>query len=112
MKKIILFAVLLAGSVALTHAQCTRTTSQAASTAQVVSNDNFKEVAPADLNAVVQAAVKALAGDTFNVKKIEFNEEKGLTKVTLTNKADATEKCVILDKDGKEVKADSASTGE
>jgi len=110
MKKIILFAILLAGGIAFANAQCATTKPQAVTTTQTVSNDNYKEVALTDLSEAVQTAIKNLAGDTFDVKKVELNEEKGLTKVTLASKADASEKCVILDKDGKEVKPEQNST--
>ena len=105
MKKIILFAILLAGGISFASAQST-TEPQTVATTQVVVTDGYKEVALTDLSEAVQAAVKNLAGDTFDVKKVEFNEEKGLTRVTLTSKADATEKVVILDKDGKDVTPD------
>jgi len=105
MKKIILFAILLGGGITFAGAQST-SEPQTVTTEQVVVTDGYKEVALKDLGEAVQTAVKNLAGDTFDVKKIELNEEKGLTRVTLTNKADATEKVAILDKDGKEVTPD------
>jgi hypothetical protein len=111
MKKIILFAILLVGGIAFTNAQCA-SKNQSVPTEQVVSAGDFKEVALTDLSDVIQASVKNLAGDTFDVKKVEFNAENELTKVTLVNKADASEKCVILDKDGKEVKPDEAPAEE
>jgi len=105
MKKIILFAILLAGGITFASAQST-SEPQTVATEQVAATDGYKEVALTDLSDVIQAAVKDLAGDTFDVKKVEFNEEKGLTRVTFTNKADASEKVTILDKDGKEVTPD------
>jgi len=106
MKKIIVFAVLLSGGISFANAQCPNATApQAVSTQQAVATGEFKEVALSNLSEAVQTAVKNLAGDTFNVKKLELNAAKELTKVTLASKADASEKVVILDKEGKEVKA-------
>lgn len=106
MKKIILFAILLVGGISFASAQCDSTKVQTTdSTEQVVSTDNYKEVALTDLSAVVQTAVTNLAGDTFDVKKVEFDADKEVTKVTLTKKDDQSEKVVILDKEGKDVTA-------
>ena len=108
MKKIILVAILFSGCLAFTNAQ-TASEPQTVSTEQVATaDDGFKEVTLTDLSAAVQNAVKTLAGDAFDVKKVELNADKGLTRVTLTNKSDATEKSVILDKDGKEVTPEPA----
>lgn len=111
MKKIILFAILSVGYVTFTNAQ-SATEPQTVSVEQVVASDDYKEVALADLCEAVQEAVKNLAGETFEVKKIEFNAENELTKVTFTNKEDASEKCVILDKEGSEVKTGEPSMQE
>jgi lipocalin len=47
--------------------------------------------------------VKNLAGEVYDVAKVEFDAEKELTKVTLANKEDKSEKVVVLNKEGKEV---------
>jgi len=111
MKKVILFAILLVGCVAFANAQCT-TKSQTSSTEQVVAAGDYKEVALTDLSDVIQKAVNTIAGDTFDIKKVEFNADAELTRVTFANKADASEKIVILDKAGNEVKPDAAPAGE
>jgi hypothetical protein len=100
MKKMIL-AILVTGCVAFAQAQFA-VELQTVSTEQITTND-YKEVALTDLSEVVQEAVKNLAGETFEVNKLEFNAEKELTRVTLLNKEDKSEKRVILDKEGQEV---------
>jgi hypothetical protein len=101
MKKVILFAALLTGCVAFANARFT--VSENTVTSELTIND-YKEVALADLSEVVQNAVKELAGDTYTVKKVEFDAEKELTRVTLAEKENGNEKTVILNKEGKEVK--------
>ena len=108
MKKIILVAILFSGCVAFTNAQTASEPQNAPKEQVAQADDGFKEVALTDLSAPVQDAVKALAGDAFDVKKVELNADKGLTKVTLSSKSDATVKLVLLDKDGKEVKPEAA----
>jgi len=109
MKKIILLAILFSGCVAFTNAQSANEPQTAPTEQTVTTDDGYKAVALTDLSAVIQDSVKNLAGDTFDVKKVELNADKALTRVTLTNKADATEKVVVLDKDGKEVKPEAAT---
>ena len=101
MKRIILCAALLVGCV--TFANAWTISSETVSTVQITDND-YKEVALADLSQVVQNAVKELAGEDYDVKKVEFNAEKEFTKVTFLKTEDNTEKVVILNKEGKEVK--------
>ena len=101
MKKVILCAALLTGCVAFANAWTI--SSETVSTVQVT-NDDYKEVVLADLSQVVQDAVKEIAGEVYDVKKVEFDAEKEFTKVTLLKKEDNTEKVVVLNKEGKEVK--------
>lgn len=103
MKKILLSAIILAGSATFANAQFS-VQPQTTPMVQVVAQDEFKEVDLKTLSGTIQQAVVALAGETFAVKKVEFNAEKELTRVTLTNKEDNSEKIVVLDKEGKEVK--------
>ena len=100
MKKVILFAALLVGCVAFANARVV-VTSDVVSTVEVTSGD-YKEVALADLSEVIQEAVKNHAGEIYDVKKVEYDAEKELTRVTLTKKDDNSEKSVILNKEGKE----------
>jgi len=105
MKKVILSAALLIGCVAFANAQAAVRISTDDATVTQVASDDYKEVQLADLSQVVQAAVKEIAGETYDVKKVEFNAEKELTKVTFVGKEDKdAEKVVVLDKEGKEVK--------
>lgn len=102
MKKMMISAILLMSCVAFTNAQSAPVLQDRA--AVVMNQDGYKEVALADLSEQLQSAVNALAGETSEIKKLESNEEKGFTRVTLVNKESKEEKTVILDKEGKEVK--------
>jgi len=105
MKKIILFAVFLIGCAAFTNAQVPAGVKITPISVEQVANDEYKEVKLADLSEVIKNAVKKLAGKTYDVKKVEFNEKKGLTKVIFVNKKDKNdEKTVVLNKEGKEEK--------
>ncbi|MCL1937302.1 MAG: hypothetical protein FWF52_02765 [Candidatus Azobacteroides sp.] len=108
MKKIVLSVILLAGCAAFANARSTDEPQTVVTEEQVALNDDYQEVALTDLNEVVQAAINDLAGDAFDVKKVEFNAGEGLTKVTLANKEDASETVAILDKEGKSVQQDDA----
>ena len=102
MEKIILSAILFIGCAAFAQAKLTLN-QHVIVNELIILQEEYKEVALTDLSEVIQEAVKNLAGDTFEVKKVEFNAEKELTRVTLTNKEDKSEKVSILDKEGKEV---------
>ncbi|MCL2132022.1 MAG: hypothetical protein FWH36_06180 [Lentimicrobiaceae bacterium] len=104
MKKVILFAALSIGCVAFANARVS-VNADNVSTVQVTNGD-YKEVALTDCPEVIQVAVKNLAGDVYDVKKVEFDAETELTKVAFVNKEDGTEKTVILDKEGKEKDAE------
>ena len=69
--------------------------------AQVV-EDTYKEVKAEDLNAKVQAALNTYK-ETSTVKKLEYNDAKKLTKVTLEDNSTKAEKVVTLDDEGKEM---------
>jgi len=100
MKKVILFAALTIGCVAFANARFTVSSEDAVSTVQVTNGD-YKEITMDDLSDVLKEAVKNLAGETYQVKKLEYDAEKDLTRVTLAQ--GDTEKVVILNKEGKEV---------
>jgi hypothetical protein len=102
MKKFTLSLILLAGFITFANAQVV-TETQIEADNQIITNDDFTEVALTDLSEVIQEAIKNLVGETYELKKVEFNEEKELTRVTLVSKEDEEEKCVILDKEGNEV---------
>lgn len=70
--------------------------------AQVV-QDTYKEVKAEELNAKVQEALKGYEA-TYTVKKLEYNESKKQTQVTLEDKSTKAEKVVLIDDEGKEVK--------
>ena len=105
MKKVILCAILLAGYVTFANARTTNF--ETVSTVQVTNGD-YKEVALTDLSEVVQEAVTNLAGDTYDIAKIEFDAAKEITKVTLSNKENGVTSVVYLNKEGKEVKESEA----
>ena len=101
MRKIILCVVLLTGYVAFANASV-KINAETVSAVQVTDGD-YKEVALADLSEVVQEAVKNLAGEVYDIVKVEINTEKELTKVTLRKKEIDETETVTLDKEGKKV---------
>lgn len=106
MKKLIFAAILLTGTVAFANAQ-TPQSAPAPATEQVAPEAGYQTIAPAALSEAVQNAIKTIAADALDVKSVEFNAAKELTKVTLIDKADQSEKVVILDKEGNQ-SADAA----
>lgn len=64
---------------------------------------DYKEVTAEALTEKVQAAVKTYA-EAYIVKKLEYNEGEGLTRVTLEDKGTKAEKVIILDGEGQEKK--------
>ena len=65
--------------------------------------DEYVTVKMENLPELIQSAIKTLAGDTFDIQLLEYNQTKEYTRVTLINKTDKTTKVFILDKEGKEV---------
>lgn len=102
MKKMILCLAVLAGGFTAAVANDLVVLSTVNSEV-VVGNEEFEAIEFKDLSETVQKAIVTLAGDTYDVKKLEFEKTKELTRVTLQEKGTETEKLVVLDKDGKEV---------
>jgi hypothetical protein len=105
MKKVILTFALIAGMTAMTHIRTLHATTRIQQQVTVQDENGFKEVKLEELNAAVQEAVKALLIDN-ELKLLKHNAEKGLTKVLLISKQDQSEKKVLLNAEGKEVKKD------
>lgn len=99
MKKVILALVIATGSFAFANAQGEAPV--ATQTETVAAQEGYKTVSVGDLSPVVQEAIKTIAGDTCEVKTVEFDAAKELTKVTFVVKADNSEKVVVLNKEGK-----------
>ena len=102
MKKMILCLAVLAGGFTAAVANDLVVLSTVNSEV-VVGNEEFEAIEFKDLSETVQKAIVTLAGDTYEVKKLEFEKTKEQTRVTLQEKGTETEKVVVLDKDGKEV---------
>jgi ABC-type glycerol-3-phosphate transport system substrate-binding protein len=105
MKKVILLVALITGTIAAANAATaletnTKVTIETATT----DNDGYKEVKLDELSQVVQASIKALAGETYVISKVEYSAELELVRATLTSKEDQQVKVVLIDKNGKEVK--------
>lgn len=69
----------------------------------VQQNDEWKAVNVADLSASVQEVIKSQA-ETYDVKAVLYNATTKQAKVTFVAKADKSEKVVVYDEAGKEVK--------
>lgn len=105
MKKVILTFALIAGMTAMTHTRTLHAATRIQQQVTVQDENGFKEVKLEELNDAVQEAVKALLIDN-ELKLLKHNAEKGLTKVLLISKQDQSEKKVLLNAEGKEVKKD------
>lgn len=102
MKKMILCLAVLAGGFTAVVANDLVVLS-AVNNVVVAGNEEFQAIEFKDLNETVQKAIVTLAGDAYDVKKLEFDKTKELTRVTLQEKGTETQKVVVLDKEGKEV---------
>lgn len=104
MKKALLTLVILAGGLAVTSAK-TQGNSNISSDYQflIYQQDEYREVSMSDLSEMIQSAIKVLAGEEYNITKLEVCDAKSTTRVTLTQKSDGKVVVFILDKDGKVV---------
>ena len=103
MKKLILTVAIFAGAYTTSVAYAA-INQNATSTIAVVSQEEWKEVKLEELSETIQKAVKDFAGELYNIAKLEFNEAAEQIRLTLNSKEDNSQKIVILDKEGKEVK--------
>lgn len=99
MKKVFLAIALTMGTFGFVSAQ---TAENPAPQTETTAQEGYKVVSLGDLNQTVQNAIKAIAGDAYDIKTIEFDAAKELTRVTFVSKADKSEKVVVLNKDGQE----------
>ena len=99
MKKVILTIVLAVATFGFVNAQ---TVENPAPQTETTKQEGYKVVSLGDLNQKVQSAINAIAGDVYDIKTIEFDAAKGLTKVTFIAKADKSEKVVVLNSEGQE----------
>jgi hypothetical protein len=106
MKRIILSIAISMGVFTFVNAQTTpkeQVNAQTTETAAIqAANDGYKDVQIETLNEKLQTAIKENY-KTFTVKNLAYNVEKKLTKVTFVT-PEGTQKIVILNEDGKEVK--------
>ncbi|MDR1171729.1 MAG: hypothetical protein LBL24_04670 [Bacteroidales bacterium] len=102
MKAVVLSVAMLMGTMICANANAAKDAVSRSSEVVAV-QDDFVDVKIESLNAKVQEAVRGFE-DTCTVKSLAYNIGKKQTKVTLVVKADNTEKTVILDDEGKEVK--------
>lgn len=105
MKKLVLSVALFTCMGSFAIAQSNDSIPQAEKTLLIAEavQDDYKEVSLGDLNENVQTAVKAFE-EAYEVKKLENDATLKQTRVTLEDKASKSEKVVILDDEGKEVK--------
>ncbi|NDV58433.1 hypothetical protein [Bacteroides sp. 519] len=101
MKKLLVAVVVFMGMGTAAFAQSADAV-QKQEVVTLVTEDAFKEVKAEDLNEKVQATL-ATYNEAYTVKKLEYNEEKKITRVTLEAKENQTEKVVSLNEEGKEV---------
>ena len=99
MKKVFLAIALTIGTFGFVNAQ---TVENPAPQTETTQQEGYKVVSLGDLNQKVQDAIKAIAGDAYDIITIEFDAAKELTRVTFVSKADQSEKVVVLNSEGQE----------
>lgn len=102
MKKLLVAVTVFLSIGTVAFAQSTDAVDKQEVVAQIT-EDVFKEVKAEELNEKVQATL-ATYDEAYTVKKLEYNDEKKITRVTLEEKANQAVKVVTLDDEGKEVK--------
>jgi len=106
MKKMMLLVALMIGASIFVNANTLQDQDPTAiteKTTAVMEDEGYAVVKMDALNAKVKETIQNYSND-FTVKALSYNSDKKLTKVTLVSKADNSEKVVILDNEGKEVK--------
>ncbi|MDR2920654.1 MAG: hypothetical protein LBV72_14980 [Tannerella sp.] len=104
MKKVFLSVAILASTCFFVSATGVFAPANVTEIAIMINQDgDFTEVKLESLNENVQKAIGAYT-EECTVKEIGYNAEKKLTKVVFASKDDQSEKVVILDDEGKEVK--------
>ena len=104
MKRIIATLVIMGGIFATSYAANLMTSQTLDNNNSITAvQDEYVTVKMENLPELIQSAIKTLAGDTFDIQLLEYNQTKEYTRVTLINKTDKTTKVFILDKEGKEV---------
>ena len=105
MKKVILLVALITGTIAAANAETALVSNTKATIVTTTTdNDGYKEVKLDELSQVVKTSIKALAGETYVISKVEYSAEQELVRATLTSKEDQQLKVVLIYKNGKEVK--------
>ncbi len=104
MKKILLSVAFMMSVCFFAGAQETQKVEKSTETLTTQVQDDYKEVKLENLNQNVQAAIQVYS-QTSTIKKLEYAAAQKLTKITLIQKSDNSEKVVILDDAGKEVPA-------
>ncbi|MCC8153241.1 MAG: hypothetical protein LIP01_02915 [Tannerellaceae bacterium] len=105
MKKVILSLALIAGAFTLAQAQQTEGKCSKNQPTEILATtgDDYKVVEKEATPEKVQTTIDEL-GKENTIKEIAYNEETKQTKLILISKADETEKTVIVDEEGNEVK--------
>ena len=103
MRKFIFSAIVLAASVSFVNAEVTNTEVESV-VVETVSEDCYKEVSLSDVNEKVVGALKSIAGDKYEISKVEFCSNDGLVRATLVNADNNETLIVVLNQEGEEVK--------
>lgn len=105
MKKLLIAVAILMGVGTMSYANSADSISVQPESELVamVLQDTYKEVKLEELSEKVQATIKGYEG-VYTIKKLEYNETKKQTQVTLEDNGTKAAKVVVLDEEGKEVK--------
>ncbi len=103
MKAIVLSVAVFLGAAAYANASFSNAGNTERAAVAVQQCSGYAEVKFADLSETVREAVKNY-GPEYAVKNLAYNSDRKLTRVTFVSKNDQSEKVVILNEEGKEVK--------
>ena len=104
MKKMILSIALIAGMFAMTNVSVANASSQPNTSIIAQQQDGYVDVQLEDLNDQVRSSINELSSE-HDIKSIQYNSEKNLTKVEIV-KSDQSTKTVFFKDNGEKVEKD------
>lgn len=92
---------LIVGTTAFANVESTSTIDINEVSIVQTNDDGYASVKLEELNEKVQATIQTYV-ETYEVAELTYHAERKLTKVTLVDRTDHSEKVVVLDDEGKE----------
>jgi predicted Zn-dependent protease len=106
MKKVILSFAVIAGLGTITSVNASNISNHEANVIAVWQDNGFVDVTLDSLNEKVQASIIDVLQE-YELNSLQYNAEKGITKLEATNKSDQTVKIFYFDAEGKEITMDA-----